>query len=401
MDDTLYKNLTNSTQELENMTQLLSNISNEIKNMSNAIKELGNYSISDALGDFANIVTIANSYELLCGSLDDILNTLGVCIPILSNFVGIITNVAPFLAIATAIVGVVTVIGSLISSTDEVTNKTDKYIEKLNKKREALHENTAEMKKNSEAMIDNAKSIQNDYSFTLGQVDELVKLTGDGGYATNLAKAKYLVEQINGVLPNSVSITEDGRIAWQDNTKTVQENADAIKESIKELERRAILESYEKDAAEALKNRAKYQDELTAAENAHKKAIEAVAEANDRYQKAKASDGINARKYKEELDEANKKLKDQEKILYDTQSQFAANEKMINLYSYAYEGLNGNIESTAKHHAELYTEVGKRGTSSWNSLSKAIKDLDIQEQDYLTKGFDRSSEEIRINTRTT
>ncbi|WP_455682249.1 hypothetical protein [Thomasclavelia sp.] len=401
MEDTLYKNLTNSTQELESMTQLLSNISNEIKNMSKAIKELGNYSINDALGDIASIITVANGYELLYSNLIDILDILGICTPILSNFVGILSNVIPFLAVGTAIVGVVTVIGSLISSTDEATNKTDKYIEKLNQKREAIHENTAEMKKNSEAMIDNAKSIQNDYSFTLGQVDELVKLTGNGGYATNLEKAKYLVEQINGILPNSVSITEDGRIAWQDNTKAAEENGEVIKASIKDLERRKLAQSFEKDVAEALKNRTKYEAELISAQNAREIAQNNVTEAEKIYQEELDKGGPNLKEYHDNLTEANKKLTEQNGFLYEAQSQFAANEKMINMYSYSYEALDGNIDATAKLHAEMYTKVGNRGTSTWKSLGDALVDLDRQYDEHLKNGYDDSSEEIELNTKTT
>lgn len=400
MDDTLYKNLINSTQTLENMGILLSSINDELKKFTEVCKELGKYSISDAFGDLADISTIISNYGELEKHLIKILNVVSNCIPVLSSLTGIISNITPFLAVATAVVGVVTVIGSLITSTDEAADKTDKYVEKLNKKREALRENTEEMKKNSEAMVNNANSIQNDYSFTLRQVDELVKLTGEGGCATNLKKAEYLVKQINDVLPESVRLTENGEIAWKDSTKTVQENAEAIKASIKELERRAVLESYEKEAAEALRNRAKYQAELTAAEEAHQKAVDEVAAAEDRYRKAKEGDGINARKYKEELDDANKKLREQEKVLYDIQSQFAQNEKIINMCGYAYESLDGNIEATARLQAEMYTEMGNRGTSSWNSLADAIKNLDIQEQEYLENGLSRDSKEIELNTKT-
>ena len=400
MDDTSYKNLINSTQTLENMSRSLSSINDELSKLTEVCKELGKYSISDTFGDLANISTIVSSYDILEDSLTDILNVVSNCIPALSSLTGIISNITPFLAVATAVVGVVTVIGSLITGTDEAADKTEKYVEKLNKKREALRDNTEEMKKNSEAMVNNANSIQNDYSFTLKQVDELVKLTGEGGYATNLKKAEYLVKQINDVLPESVKLTEDGKIAWKDSTKTVQENAEAIKSSIKELERRAVLESYEKEAAEALKNRAKYQAELTAAEKASEKAKDAVTAAENRYQMAMASGSGNTTEYYLEIINAKNNLKEQNKVLYEAQSQFAQNEKIINMCRYAYESLDGNIEATAHLQAEMYTEMGNRGTSSWNSLADAIKNLDIQEQEYFENGLSRDSKEIELNTKT-
>ncbi|WP_285816083.1 hypothetical protein [Thomasclavelia cocleata] len=400
MDDTLYKNLINSTQELENMCKLLSNIDGELKKINETCREQSKNPISNIIGDVSNAISAVQDLKDIGNHLSGIAQAGGALAPVLMNLGTIISNVAPYLSLIAVVTGVVTVIGSLITGTDEAADKTDKYVEKLNKKREALRENTEELKKNSQSMIENTKSIQTDYGFTLRQVDELVKLTGEGGYATNLEKAKYLVEQINDVLPNSVSITEDGKIAWKDNTKNVQENADAIKAGIKELERRAILESYEKDAAEALKNRAEYQAKLTAAEKDYNDAVNAVAAAEERYQKAKNGNGINARKYEEEVAKANKKLEEQEKILYDTQSQFAANEKMINMCSYSYESLDGNIDATAKLHAELYTKIGERGTSSWKSLGEALVDLDRQYDEHLKNGLDDSSEEIELNTKT-
>ena len=234
MDDTLYKNLIDSTQVLENMNVLLSDISNEIKKINGSSKELSKNPISSIMGDIAYIISTVNGLKMLSRNLDDIATVGNIAAGMFNGLTEIILNVSPYLLLATAVVGVVTAIGSLITGTDEAADKTDKYVEKLNKKREALRENTEEMKKNSEAMVNNANSIQNDYSFTLRQVDELVKLTGEGGCATNLKKAEYLVKQINDVLPESVRLTENGEIAWRDSTKTVQENAEAIKASIKE-----------------------------------------------------------------------------------------------------------------------------------------------------------------------
>lgn len=400
MDDTSYKNLINSTQTLENMGILLSSINDELKKLTEVCKELGKYSISDAFGDFANITTIICNYGELEKHLKNMLNIISNCIPALSSLTGIISNITPFLAVATAVVGVVTVIASLITSTDEAANKTDKYIEKLNKKREALHENTEKMKENTEASINNANSIQADYSVTLGQIDQLVKLSGQDGYAGNIEKAKFLAEEINKVLPNSVEITENGRVAWQGTSEAVEENIRAIKDNIKELEKKALIEAYQKDYAEALKNQAKYEAELTSAMNARESAQEEVRKAEKLYQDELDRCGPNVEKYKASLDQANEKLSTQKKVLYEAESQYAQNEKAISLYTNAVDSLDGNIESSAKLQAEMYTEMGQRGTSSWSSLANALEDLDAKQAKHLANGLDAQSQEVQVTAQT-
>lgn len=400
MDDTLYKNLTNSTQELEKMSKLLSNVYDEINRINEGCKSLGNNLISNAFGDFSTVLSMTNGLNTLGTTIKGVTEAGTAATSSFGSFTQVLTNISSVSLFVTALGGIVSVVKSIVTHTLDANSETDKYIEKLREKRDAIHENTEEMKKNNEVMVDNANAIKVDYGFTLKQVDELVKLTGENGYISNLSNARFLVDQINKVLPNSVSITEKGTLAWVDNTKSAQENADAIKEGIRELEKRELLESMSKDAAEAFDKRKKYEMELTDAKKAHKMAQDNVAEAEEKYNKILAEDGPNYY-YAEKVAVARRELETQNGVLEKAEEQFATNEKVIKTYCGVQESLSDHVEGTAKYYAELYTEIGDKGTATWESLADALIDLDRQQEIHLQNGKDNQDEEVKINTRTT
>ncbi len=92
---------------LKNMSKSLSNITDEIKKLTEVCKELGKYSISDAFGDLANIVTIIEGYGKLEETLMRMLGVINNCIPAISSLITIVSNIAPFFAVVVAIGAVV------------------------------------------------------------------------------------------------------------------------------------------------------------------------------------------------------------------------------------------------------------------------------------------------------
>lgn len=400
MDNTLYKNLTSSTQELERMSKLLSSIYNELNRVNDECTNMGNNLISNAFGDFSAILSMVNGLNTLSTSIRGVTEAGAVATTAFGGFTQVLTNISSISLFVTALTGVVSVVQSIVTHTIDATSKTDDYIKKLNEKRDAIHENTEEMKRNNEIMTYNANSIKVDYGFTLKQVDELVELTGEKGYISNLSNARYLVEQINKVLPNSVSITEKGTLAWGDNTKSVQENVELIKAGIRELEKRELLESMSKDAAEAFDKRKQYEIELIEAKRAHKIAQDNLTEAEERHSEILAKEGPNYY-YAEKLADANKKLEAQNEVLKEAEEQYARNEKVIRTYSAVQESLSDHVEGTAKQHLEYYTEVGEKGIATWDSLTNALIDLDQQQKIHIENGYTTQDEEVKINARTT
>lgn len=390
MNNTLYDSIINSSRALEDISVSLSNVIEKVSELNESFKELSGNSISDVFGNVDSILSIGNALGFTKEIMGGVKGVVKGTTSVFSGLIGIISNATPFLTIAGVITGVTTVIGGFCSIISNSTSKKEADIEKINAQSEAISKNTEEIKKNTDASIENVSSIEGDYSLTLRQIDDLVKLTGEGGYVGNIEKAKYLAEEINGVLPNSVKITEDNKVAWNGTT-------DAIKENIKALERKAIVEAYQKDYIEALKNQTKYEADLTAAKNAQKAAQDELEIAQEAYNENVRKGGTNVEGFREAINEAQKKLDAQNEALNEAEKQYAQNEKAINLYTNAYDALDGNVESSAKLLVEKYTEVGKMGTSTWESLGNALIDLGTKEQKHAENKAAYTEREIKEN----
>lgn len=90
------------------------------------------------------------------------------------------------------------------------------------------------IKDNTAASVESAKTAETQSTILRGFVDNLKGLADENGYIQNMEQAKYYVEEINKSMPDTVEITKDGKLKWL-------ENAQAIEENIKQLEKKQRL----------------------------------------------------------------------------------------------------------------------------------------------------------------
>lgn len=135
---------------------------------------------------------------------------------------------------------------------------------------------TESLRENAEELKNTQSTIDADYSLTLDQVDQLVAMTGKDGYVGNIDEAKYLIDQINAVLPNSVELVDGSKVVWKDLNGEITSNTEEIKKNIEILKQRAIVEAYQEKYLEAIREessitaeRVKAQNALEAAERRH------------------------------------------------------------------------------------------------------------------------------------
>lgn len=77
-------------------------------------------------------------------------------------------------------------------------------------------------------------------------IDALRRMGGESGYVDNIASASALVEEINQKLPDTVKLTEDGRLEWLKTPEAIQACTEALKE-------KARIEAYSQLYTEAVK----------------------------------------------------------------------------------------------------------------------------------------------------
>lgn len=288
-------------------------------------------------------------------------------------------------------IGALAIFGGNIDMTSE---KTKENIKVLENKKQKLDSITESLKNNTQATKDNVDSIQDDFAGTMAYFDELKNMEATGGIAGSMEKTKFLVEQINKVLPDSVSITKDNTLAWKG-------NSDEVRKNIELLEKKALVEAHQEEYIEAMKTRSKLQAELTAASAAYNTALEKQeATRKAALEAGKNGDSKRANELTTEFQNLVKETGKYKEVLDSAKGAMAASDESVNNYKTSLQALDGTVESSSKALLESYGTVSEDGLHTYGSLAKGLMDLNQKEKDYAEGKIQLSQEEIDINTRT-
>lgn len=252
--------LTTAISNLKDMTGSLSNFSLDFSSLDQRINSLSN--IDGALGKkrdgykdikefgFENIMSgMASQGSVLAGVYTTLNNALlgtttiegqtiatTICTTATTFFKTALDFLSnnPLMAVIGAIGLVVGALALLSGHEDTAKTKTELVAEAQAKKRKELDETAQSIKDNTAASVESAKTAETQSTILRGFVDNLKGLADENGYIQNMEQAKYYVEEINKSMPGTVEITKDGKLKWL-------ENAQAIEENIKQLEKKQRL----------------------------------------------------------------------------------------------------------------------------------------------------------------
>ena len=391
-------NLEKLSQSLDEINNTLNDITITCNELSQKLEEISSLSLSDFLGDMSNIITITKDWETFLILLLEIPGAMALATLAIEGLGTAMSflEIHPIMMTISLITTGLVVIGGLLTAfsyqEDKATVKTREFYEAQQKKREEIDKTTTSLRENAEATKKTVDSINTDYSFTLSQIDQLVQLTGADGYVGNVNQAKYLVEQINKVLPNSVELVNGNKVVWHDLNGEVTTNIDKIKESIEALKQRAIVEAYQKDYIEAIKNESSVTAEKIKAENA-------LTEARRRY--------LELQEKGFDLSDAEMKEKGELKVQMDgykatiasCNGELVAIQDATNNYAAAQQSLSGQTEDMANFLVEQYAIMDENGQRTWESLGIGLMTLDAKIQAHKDGTKVMSEEEIATSTR--
>lgn len=273
----------------------------------------------------------------------------------------------------TLLVGALTLFGD---SESEAEKETRLFIEAQEAKRNELVETSKAINESTASAIQKSKEAQVESEVLKGFVSSLKGLADENGYVKNFEQAQYYVDQINSSMPGTVKLTEDGKLSWL-------ENAEAIDENIKQLERKAKVEAYYDGYVESLKKETQLRGELTLAQNDYNTELEKQQEYQAKYNElmAKSREGILSPEeterltyYHEQIQASNETLGQYSETLDKAKGAYEANAKGAELYHQAVGALDGSIAASALLQAEEYTKLEENGTSTWDSLAAASED---------------------------
>lgn len=325
-DETLAKKASGKVDISQTYKNIVASLKKGIDAIKNWVKQLMHGKEAQVAADVSNKVTAASTL-----ALSEAQNTAAVAT---GTFSKALTFLAanPMIAIVGAIGGAVLAFSMFKGGNDnaaESSSKLDKEIKSLSK---TIKQNAEDIRDRNKALSENLSSINADFTVQQGYFDKLVEITGgEDGYVDNIQEAQFYVEKVNEILPESVRLTEAGRLEWL-------KQPDAIQAVIDKLKDKAKLEAYEEEYKNSLKAQEGLNRTLAKAVSAQSKAQKEY----NSYIKEQINLGLSeetakynaeTRGYKKTLDDANKALRDAKKAKDDNSiasKNWQAQEKVLN-----------------------------------------------------------------------
>ncbi|MFQ9922111.1 MAG: hypothetical protein ACLRVU_01285 [Beduini sp.] len=338
-----------------------------------------------AVSSFTSVYTRMNNallntqiFTVIGGALSTLamkLETAAASTGLMATAAGLLSKALAFLAanplviVGIALAGIVTALTLFSSKTKDAKDSTERFVEAEKSKKDALDETTKSLLESTEQTKKNAEAAKGQWDTALVYVSQLEKLTGEDGVVSNIKQAQYYVDQLNGILPESVSLTEDGHLAWT-------ESNEAVKENIELLKQKALVEAYEEDYINSMRQRSKVQAELTSAQNAYKQAQLEANQAQQEYNDIIAKGEIPTENLKQRLTDTSARLEATKGTLESANNAWVANQEGINNYEAELKALDGTVESTVVKIKEEYGILDADHRMTMESLAMGLQDLD-------------------------
>ncbi|WP_028042114.1 hypothetical protein [Candidatus Stoquefichus massiliensis] len=392
--------ISESLKKLEIYTKNISDFTNQILKLnetclalSKTTSELDSASILEFLNSFNTIMSVVNNLAYLNetvfkfkdtgGMLENVFSTLTTTATSASVATGGFSAALSFLSstpILMVVGGLLTLSTALIAFNYEESDsikQSREFSEALHEKRKSLEETEETIKKNIQSSIENAKSAETQSAALRVFVDNLRGLADENGYIKNFEEAQYYVDKINSAMPNTVKLTESGRLEWIKNSQAIEDN-------IKKLEQKAKTEAYYDGFVESLKNEAKLRADLVTAQANYNAELEKqrickekIDELESKWRKDAdliGADRESLNKYYEEFEYSKVHLSEYAEILESATNSYENNRKGQQLWREALTASDEKIIASAILMSDEYTNIEEKGTSSWGNLAGAAED---------------------------
>lgn len=390
--------IVDSLKRLEVSTKSLAEFSKEIKNLGNAYLQLNTASSqldsNNIMTYFQNFNTVVTSIKNVSELSETISRFSNVLIPFISSLgvtegaIGALSTAFTFLA-ANPVIAVIGALGLVVgafaifnTSNDEVVEKTDQASDSIAKQKERLDELNDSLASSASNNKDRITSIMSEYDLLSICVDKLQELGSDGKSIENIEEAKYYMEKINEILPDSVELTKDNKLQWKESAAEIKKNIELIKE-------KAIIDQQMAKAQEIFGRELEIKREFAQAQQEYNGSLKEFAT----------------------LKEREGELSDQEKIRYaELQDQLPKLEENYNKASYSMsqlgkatseltlstEALSGTAEEKGAYMAEVWTQLNEDGTVSFSSLGVALNEFNLKYQELSNSNNESSKKEAEV-----
>lgn len=337
---------------------------------------------TNMIGTMINKFMTLNSAKGPLSAVSDAFNGLAGSITGTSTASSILSTALTFLSKnpLVAVVGGLTAISiacaALIGDSNNLTREQEKLVEEskeLATESKKLAKAQQELNKAGE---ENAKRANENAEKAMIWKNELSKLVDENGRVNgSMELAKYYVGQLNTELGTNITIT-DGVI------QNYKEEMNAINQTVEALKRKALMQAYEEEYINAVKEEATVKQNLATAQNNYNNAYSAWVSKMIEY--GATADDINnkTQAYYNALNQVNLKNNDLNITLASTndaltqaENAFVANVEAQNNYTASAQATSGTISSVTASICEQYGKMSTDGYYTYTSLAQGLNDL--------------------------
>lgn len=300
----------------------------------------------------------------------------------------------PLVAVALAVGTVVTGFALLDSQAGDTTKKIEDCSQEIQDQAQEVRDFKDAVDSAVKSSKDQIASTEAQVNVTEKYIDKLKAMQDEDGYVKNIEQAKFFIEEINKVLPDTFEITKDGKVIQKQSNDELQKSIDL---TLKQSKVRAYQEAY----VESLKNQIQMEQKA----NEHKeKLIELESKQMEEFKKWKIEYGkhnATLEDYSKIQTELNKEVKEyQSLVVEDGKNMVDATKKTTNLEN-ELVSLSDTLDDTSKKTTKLsdttkkaFDNIGKNGQKNVNSLIDNLKEYDKKIADTSKKTDDVSKEEL-------
>lgn len=312
--------------------------------------------------------SIGNAVTSIGGLVASALPSLGGMITKLGGWL----SSASFAPWAIGILGAITAItllcnwlGTFSESQQGATKDISDCSEEIQKQFENFQNLTTAISDAKDSMSKQIESTKVQTGLASEYIDMLRDMSTEDGYVKNADKAKYLIEEINKILPDTVQLTEDGRVAWQ---KTPEEIQKTIDKTIQLAEAQAYQEGYVesiKSTIEQQRLQRVEQDKLNTLYDEAKASYEGYVNKFDKGNHRIGETKMSYDDWVKALENGDTALSEQIVLVQSMEDEVAKNVETQNYYK---DGLMATTEAMGKYNSVI------------NSNSKELSNLQINQR---------------------
>ncbi len=393
------KKLEMSTKSIEIFTNQMKNMNESLNQLSETTSQLDATKVLSYFQNFNLLVTTLKNINGLKETLQTVREAFSNVITYIMNFVtniGISTTIVeglsaaltflsahPIIAVIGAIglvVGALAIFDSANDDSTEAINRSSEAIEAQKERLESLNDEIRNMSSDNKQSI---ASIISDYDLLSDYIDRLEGISVNGIVdSENLQEAQFYIEQINKIMPDSISLTKDGKL-------NIEGSTDALKANIEMLKKKAVAEKQAEKYAEIMSKELEIKREYNQAEQEYFGTLQEIVALENR-------NGELNDEERERLEYLNERLPSLKENYTNVSYSMSELNKASEDFNLSMEALNGTVEDQANSLVSSWTSIDENGRASFSSMAAALNEFNIQHTELSNSNSEKAKEEAEV-----